>query len=212
MSENKTFEIDFAEVNAIPDVFKQTEPTPPSKTNRLQKIWGFNAQTFGNKASGPAALGTVLHFHEIGWNHVPRHQNGRPVNDPYLAEIIRWSKSPDLLSGSLGSSPALILNSLRKAGLISTWYAGNSLSKTMALVKHELDQQRPVIVLVNQQLRDYPLLLEWQVIFKMDEHHVYTKHCASEDGTYATPENSFIEMISMEYLPLSCSVITARKE
>lgn len=212
MNDSKTFDIDFTEAKAIPDELDQTEPIPPGKSNRLHKIWGFNAQCFGDKASGPAALGTLLHFHEIGWNHLPKHQNGRPVNDPYLAEIIKWSASPDLPSGTLGASPALLLNSLRKASLIAHWYAGNTPARTLELVKHELDQQRPVIALINQRVQGHPLRLEWQVIFKMDEARVYTKHSAVEDGTHANPIEAFIDMISMDHAQLSCSVITARKE
>lgn len=212
MHDSKTFDIDFTEAKAIPDELEQNEPISPGKSNRLHKIWGFNAQCFGDKASGPAALGTLLHFHEIGWNHLPKHQNGRPVNDPYLAETIKWSASPDLISGSLGTSPALMLNSLRKGSLIADWYAGNTPARTLELVKHELDQQRPVIALINQRLEGHPLLLEWQVIFKMDEARVYTKHSAVEDGTHANPLESFIDMISMDHAQLSCSVITARKE
>ena len=212
MHDSKTFDIDFTEAKAIPDELEQAELPSPGKSNRLNKIWGFDAQSFGTKASGPAALGTLLHFHEIGWSHLPRHQNGRPVNDPYLAEIIKWSASPDLISGSLGASPALMLNSLRKASLIADWYAGNTPARTLELVKHELDQQRPVIALINQRLEGHPLLLEWQVIFKMDEARVYTKHSAVEDGTHANPLESFIDMISMDHAQLSCSVITARKE
>ena len=212
MNDSKTFDIDFTEAKAIPDELEQTEPISPGKSNRLHKIWGFNAQCFGDKASGPAALGTLLHFHEIGWNHLPKHQNGRPVNDPYLAEIIKWSASPDLPSGTLGASPALLLNSLRKASLIAHWYAGNTPARTLELVKHELDQQRPVIALIKQRVQGHPLLLEWQVIFKMDEARVYTKHSAVEDGTHANPIEAFIDMISMEHTQLSCSVITARKE
>ena len=212
MHDSKTFDIDFTEAKAIPDELEQNEPISPGKSNRLHKIWGFNAQCFGDKASGPAALGTLLHFHEIGWNHLPKHQNGRPVNDPYLAEIIKWSASPDLPSGTLGASPALLLNSLRKASLIAHWYAGNTPARTLELVKHELDQQRPVIALIKQRVHGHPLLLEWQVIFKMDEARVYAKHSAVEDGTHANPIEAFIDMISMEHPQLSCSVITARKE
>lgn len=215
MDDNKNFVFDFGEAKTIPELLEQAEPSAQAatgKTNRLLKIWGFNTQAFGEKASGPAALGTLLHFHEIGWSHLPRHQNGRPVNDPYIAEIIRWSSSPDLLSGSLGSSPALILNSLRKASLIAEWYAGNTAAKTLELVSHELQQQRPVIVLINHKLQGHPLLLEWQVIFDQDENYIHTKHCGVEDGTLATPKNQFIEMISMEHDQLSCSVITARKD
>lgn len=212
MDDSKAFDIDFTEAKAIPGLLEQAEPVPPGQSNRLHKIWGFNAQAFGDKASGPAALGTLLHFHEIGWSHLPKHQNGRPLNDPYLAEIIRWSTSPDLLGSSLGASPGLMLNSLRKASLIANWYAGNTPARTLELVKHELDQQRPVIALVNHKSQGHLLLLEWQVIFKMDEACVYTKHSAVEDGTRAIPIDAFIEMISMEHPQLSCSVITARKE
>jgi len=212
MIHSKTFEIDFTEAKAIPALLEQPESAPPSKTNRLHKIWGFSAEGFGEKASGPAALGTVLHFHEIGWNHLPKHQNGRPLNAEYLTEIIRWSASPDLLSGSLGTSPSLMLHSLRKAGLNASWYAGNPPEKTLELITQELSLQRPVIVLINHRLQGHPLLLEWQVIFKVDEEHIYTKHSAVEDGTHATPADEFVEMILMEHPQLSCSIITACKD
>ncbi|MCE2744592.1 MAG: hypothetical protein LW710_01640 [Burkholderiales bacterium] len=212
MNESKTFEIDFSEAKAIPDLLEQTESVGAIKPNRLHKIWGFNTQAFGDNASGAAALGTLLHHHEIGWSHLPKHQNGRPVNNPYIAEIIRWSSTPDIPHGSLGSSPALILNSLRKASLIANWYAGNTPEKTMQLVAHELDQQRPVIVLVNQKLQGYPLLMEWQVIFQIDRAGVHTKHSTVEDGTHVTPRDAFIEMMLMNNPQLSCSVITACKE
>ena len=212
MNDSKTFDIDFTEAKAIPELLEEPDPAPPGKTNRLHKLWGFSAKDFGEKASGPAALGTVLHFHEIGWNHLPRHQNGRPLNNPFLAEIIRWSASPDLLSGSLGASPALMLNSLRKAGLSANWYAGNAPEKTLGLVAQELDWQRPVIVLINHRLQGHPLLLEWQVVFKVDEERVYTKHSAVEDGTRVTPIDEFMDKISMEHPQLSCSIITAEKD
>jgi hypothetical protein len=212
MNESKTFAIDFTEAMAIPEQLENTEGIPPSKSNRLHKIWGFSGQAYGDKASGAAALGTLLHYHEIGWNHLPKHQNGRPVNNPYIAEIIRWSASPDMPHSSLGSSPALILHSLRKASLIAYWYAGNAPCKTLKLVQHELDQQRPVIVLINHSLQGYPSLMEWQVIFQIDDAGVHTKHSTVEDGTHITPKDAFIEMMSMTNPQLSCSVITARKE
>lgn len=212
MNDSKTFDIDFTEAKAIPEVLEQGEPAPHNTVDRLQKIWGFSAQAFEGKASGPAALGTLLHFHEIGWNHLPKLQNKRPVNDPYVAEIIRWSNSPDLLSGSLGSSPALMLNSLRKASLIANWYAGNTPARTLELVAYELKQQRPVIVLVNHLLQGHPLLLEWRVIFKMDDKNIHMKHSAVEDGTQTLSIEEFVKMTEMEQPQLSCSVITAKKE
>lgn len=212
MSDNKTFVVDFTEVTAIPESLETTDVVPNNKPNRLHKIWGFSAQGFGDAASGAAALGTVLHHHEIGWNHLPRHQNGRPVNNPYIAEIIRWSAAPEAPNSEQDLSPALVLKSLRKASLIANWYAGNTAAKTLELVKHELNQQRPVIVLVNHKLQGYPLQLEWQVIFNIDETGVHTKHSAVEDGTHVTPHDAFIEMLLMNNPQLSCSVITARKD
>lgn len=212
MSDSKTFEIDFSEAKAIPPLPETTQPFTGQKTNPLHKIWGFSAQCLGERASGPGALGTLLHHFQIGWNHLPRLQNGRPVNDPYLKEIAKWSASPDLISGSLGTSPAQMLKSLRKASLIADWYAGNSAEQTMELIAYELAEQRPVIVLINHKLQGHPLLLEWQVVFNQADGLVFTKHSGTEDGTHATPEAQFIEMITMDHPQLSCSVITVRKE
>ena len=134
---------------------------------------------------------------------------GRRRNFPRDTTPIEWAAFRKHL---WYASPALLLNSLRRASLIAHWYAGNTPARTLELVKHELDQQRPVIALIKQRVQGHPLLLEWQVIFKMDEARVYTKHSAVEDGTHANPIEAFIDMISMDHAQLSCSVITARKE
>lgn len=212
MSESNPFEIDFSEAKLILDLPQSTQAVEAGEASRLSKIWGFSTQQRSNKSSGHCALGTLLNFHGIGWHHLPKQKNGRPINDPFIAEIAIWSEAPDLLDESMGTSPDLILKSLRKAGLIAHWYAGNTASKTMELIQYEIEQCRPVIVLTNNKHNGDSLLLEWQVVFQLDDTHVHTKHSGTENGTRAAPIDRFKEIIEMDYAPLSCSVITALKE
>lgn len=214
MIENTSFGIDFSEAKPIldlpyTDTQTQRPPTPPPPL----EIWGFAAPSaHPGRASGPCALGTLLHFNQIGWSHLPKEKNGIPVNNPFIEEVMRWSETPNLPQGNMDTSPNQMLKSLRKAGMIATWYAGNGAEKTLELIHHELSQSRPVLVLVNHgTATGQPLQLEWQVVFKIDSRTLHTKH-----GKYNNAESSwsieqFRNSLEMDLPALSCSIITAEK-
>lgn len=212
MTDSERFEIDFSEAKKIPVELSNTRITEPGAAEKLTNIWGFSAPRGHNNASGPCALGTVLHFYGIGWNHLPREQNGRPVNDPFIEEVIRWSKTPNLLSGSLGTSPSAILQSLQKAELNASWYAGNTPERTKQLIEHEIHLGQPVIVLMNHGPSGHPLLLDWQVAFQIDNNRVRTKHCKGKNSDKLWEIDDFLKSMETGLPQLSCSVITVHKE
>ena len=212
MSEEQLFRIDFSEAKTIHNLPEHIQSIQTNTSTGIDNIWGFSASEEHNNKSGPCALGTLLYFHDIGWNHLPKRQNGRPVNAPYIAEITRWSESPDLPGDTLGTSPATMLKSLRKAGLTANWYAANTFEATMQLIQSELQEERPVIVLLKRRPLEKPRLLEWQVVFKLAGQAVHTKHCEYEDAEKAWPMSQFKECLHMEPAELCCSVITARRD
>ncbi|WP_334119001.1 hypothetical protein [Limnobacter sp.] len=212
MTDSERFELDFSEAKTIPIDLSNTRIAEPGAAHRLANIWSFSAPPGHNNASGPCALGTVLHFYGIGWNHLPREQNGRPVNDPFVEELIRWSNTPNLLSGSLGTSPAMMLASLHKAELNANWYAGNPKEQTMQLIEDEIRLGQPVIVLINHGPSGHPLLLEWQVAFQIEDNMIWTKHCAGRNAEKRWPIEKFLNSLEMDLPQLSGSVITIQKE
>lgn len=212
MTDSERFEIDFSEAKNIPVDLTSARINEPGAADRLANIWGFSAPPECNNASGPCALGTILHFYGIGWNHLPREQHGRPVNDPFIEEVIRWSETPNLLSGSLGTSPTRMLESLHKAELHANWYAGNSREQTLRLIEHEIRSGQPVIVLINHGPSGHPLLLEWQVVFHMEGNTVRTKHCKGSNAEKQWQIEQFLQSLETGLPQLSCSVITIHKE
>lgn len=212
MSEEETFEIDFSEAKTIANLPTQVKTDNSNTPSRLESMWGFSAEKNHIHLSGPCALGTVLYFYGIGWNHLPKRQNGRPMNNAFVSEVMRWSKSPDLPTNRLSTSPANMLRSLQRAGLTSSWYAANPFDTTLELIKNELKQDRPVVVLINQEPLDKPFLLEWQVVFRMTDQAIYTKHCEHEDAEMAWSVSKFRECLQVNPEQLSCSIITAHKQ
>lgn len=212
MKESSDLEIDFSEAKHIAGFPENILALAQNETSRLENIWGFAAPNQNNKLSGPCALGTVFYFHSIGWSHLPKEQNGRPVNDPYIEELMRWTETSNLLAGKLGTTPNVMLATLRKAGLKAEWYAGNPVDKTLQLINYELALGQPVIVLINHGSQGQPLSLEWQVVFKMTSSTVHTKHCAYADAEKAWDMDTFSQCLHMDMPALGCSVITAEKE
>ncbi len=211
MSDKPHFGIDFSEAKTIASTGKPLEFITRPKFD-LTTLYAFTTPAGVQRASGPCALGTILHHHDIGWNHLPKDRHGHPLNDPYIHEIMRWANCPDLLSGSMGTSPATMLNGLRKAGLVADWYAGNAAQATLKLIRDELCEGRPVIVLINHGPEGEPFLLEWEVVFNIDNDTVSSKraHAAHQDKN--RPLAEFTARMAMDLQQLSCSVITARKD
>jgi hypothetical protein len=212
MSEHKPFEIDFSEAKAIGHLPERAYPITQNETARLENIWGFSAPKLNDKSSGLCALGTVLYFHSIGWNHLPREQNGRPVNNPYIEELTRWSNTPSMPAAEMGITPNALLASLRKAGLNAQWHAGNPVEETLKLIEHEIVLGQPVIVLINHRPQGQAMGLEWQVVFKMTGQSVHTKHSAYADAERVWSIEEFSQCFQMDLKALSCSVIRAEKE
>lgn len=211
MNEYKRFEIDFSEARSISTPSSQIDFKPMDPV-KLNQIWGFTAPKHLEKMSGPCAIGTVLHYHGIGWNHIPKDRQGRPLNDPFIEEIVRWSETPDLFGGSMGTSPPMMLGALRKADLHASWYAGNSVVDTLQIIQLELLQGRPVMVLVNHGPIGHPLLLEWQVVYKMVENTIHTKHSGGGKNDSVWSLLQFKELLAMDQPQLSCSIVTAAKD
>jgi hypothetical protein len=211
MNEYKRFEIDFSEAKSISTPSSQIDfkPMDPSKLNL---IWGFTAPKQSEKMSGPCAIGTILHYHGIGWNHIPKDRQGRPLNDPFIEAIVRWSEMPDLLGGSMDTSPPMVLSALRKADLHASWYAGNSVVDTLQIIQLELLQGRPVMVLINHGTVGHPLLLEWQVVYKLVENTIHTKQSSNGKGDQSWSLLQFKDLLKMDQPELSCSIVTAAKD
>lgn len=211
MSGNTNFGLDFSEAKSIVSTGKPLEFTKNPKFD-LSTLYAFTAPEGVQRASGPCALGTILHHHEIGWNHLPKDRQGHPLNDPYIHEIMRWAECPDLLVGSMGTSPATMLKGLRKAGLVANWYAGNMPLATLNLIHSELFEGRPVIVLINHGPEGEPLLLEWEVVFNIDCDTVHSKQANTAQQHKKRTVAEFMAQMAMNLPQLSYSVITARKE
>lgn len=211
MSENNHLGLDFSEAKSIVSIGIPPESREAPKYE-LTNLCTFRAPAGVHHASGPCALGTILHHHEIGWNHLPKDRHGHPLNDPYIHEIMRWAECPDLLGGSMGTSPSTMLKALNKAGLVANWYAGNTPQATLNLIVDELCAGRPVIVLINHGPEGGPLLLEWEVVFKVDDYQVISTraHAAHQENTRTLPQ--FKAQMTLNLKQLSCSVITARKD
>lgn len=211
MSNDTNFEIDFSRAKTIANASKAREFKANPKLD-LSTLYGFTAPTGLQGVSGPCALGTILHHHKIGWNHLPKDRHGRPLNDPYIHEIMRWAECPDLLNRSMGTSPAKMLKGLEKAKLIASWYAGNTPQATLSLIRDELFEGRPVIALINHGLVGEPLLLEWEVVFKLENDTVSSKqaHSTQQDNRRTTAE--FMAQMATDSQQLSCSIITVQKD
>ena len=211
MSDKPHFGIDFSEAKTIVSTGKPLEFITRPKFD-LTTLYAFTTPAGVQRASGPCALGTILHHHDIGWNHLPKDRHGHPLNDPYIHEIMRWAECPDLLVGSMGTSPATMLKGLRKAGLVANWYAGNKPQATLNLIRSELFEGRPVIVLINHGPEGEPLLLEWEVVFNIENDTVSSKqaHSTQQDNRRTTAE--FMAQMATDSQQLSCSIITVQKD
>ncbi|WP_341237768.1 hypothetical protein [uncultured Limnobacter sp.] len=211
MNGNTRFEIDFSEAKPIVGTKAPRELQAQAKFD-LSPFYEFSAPEGIERASGPCAIGMVLHHHQIGWNHIPKDRHGHPQNDLYILEIMRWAACPDLLSGTMGTSPAQLLKALRKAELNANWYAGNTVQTTLELIQNELFEGRPVIALLNNATEDEPLLLEWEVIFSVDEDTVMSKQAGAQPQNKRRTIAQFEKELTLKLTQLSCSVITARKD
>ena len=211
MSNDTNFEIDFSRAKTIANTGKAREFKANPKFD-LSTLYGFTAPAGLQGVSGPCALGTILHHHKIGWNHLPKDRHGHPLNDPYIHEIMRWAECPDLLGGSMGTSPSTMLKALNKAGLVANWYAGNTPQATLNLIRDELCEGRPVIVLINHGLEGEPFLLEWDVVFKIENDEVVSKQASAGHQDKTRTLAQFTAQMTMNLQPLSCSAITARKD
>ena len=211
MSNDTNFEIDLSRAKTIANTGKAREFKANPKFD-LSTLYGFTAPAGLQGVSGPCALGTILHHHKIGWNHLPKDRHGRPLNDPYIHEIMRWAECPDLLNRSMGTSPARMLKGLEKAKLIASWYADNTPQATLSLIRDELFEGRPVIALINHGLVGEPLLLEWEVVFKLENDTVSSKQTSMAQRHKKRSIAEFTAQMAMNLPQLSYSVITARKE
>lgn len=214
MTDNKHLEIDFSEAKILLDFLSVPLAHEKALPDSAQcEVWGFSAPKHVSNASGPCALGTVLHFHEIGWNHLPKEKNGRPVNNPFIEELMRWSETPNLpLSMFMGTTPDVMLKALRKAGLTASWYAHNKPEATLELIKKQLAAQRPVIALIqNHETEEKSELLEWQVVFKILPDGIYTKYWTRANAEHIWTIDEFKKRLQNQRGELNCSVITAEK-
>ncbi len=211
MTDRELFEINFSEAKKIPAHLVNTGTNEPRETEKLDKLWGFAAPGGRTNVSGPCALGTILYFYGIGWNHLPKEKNGLPINDPFIEEVMRWSQTPNLLTGSMGTSPAKMLKSLQKAELNANWYANNSKEETLRLIKDEIHMGRPVITLINYGASGYPLLLEWQVAFQLQDNTLRTKYCKSSNADKLWQIDEFMQSMETDLTQLNRSIITIQK-
>ena len=105
-----------------------------------------------------------------------------------------------------------MLKGLRKAGLVANWYAGNKPQATLNLIRSELFEGRPVIALINHGPEGEPLLLEWEVVFNIENDTVSSKQANTAQRHKKRSIAEFMAQMAMNLPQLSYSVITARKE
>lgn len=179
--------------------------------NPFCKVHGFAAPSGMHNLSGPCSLACLLEYHQIGWSHLPKGPDGRPNNDEFVLEIMRWSGAPDLIGGLWGTSPAKMLESLIKAELQSSWYVGGTEEDSLNFIQLELQNQRPVIVLLDHAHLGQPNLLEWQVVFQMDAHSVYTKTNLSKNHTRQWSKSDFGKLLNNSIPGCNRTLITALK-
>lgn len=200
--------LDFSEARRIHSLATSAKEFKPVELN----IWGFCAPASCQiKGSGPCALATVLHHHGIGWAHIETDKLNHPANDVFIEELMRWSETPDLTAGSMGTSPSALLRSLRKAQLNAQWYAGNTAELCLALITQELNQEQPVIALLNFETHGEPMRLEWHVVHGINEDHVLLKDWRTINNTIRLKHDEFKTMLQIQLAELSCSIITASK-
>ena len=208
MTEKSSLILEFSEAKRIHSLATSATAFQPVELD----IWGFCAPAaLQAKGSGLCALATVLHHHGIGWAHIERDELNRPVNDVFIEELMRWSETPDLAGGSMGSSPHALLESLRKAQLNANWYAGNSAELCLALIAQELNLGQPVIALLNFELQGEPMRLEWHVVYGVNEDSVLLKDWRKTNKEVRLQHEEFQTMLQIQLPELSCSIITASK-
>ncbi|WP_370264206.1 hypothetical protein [Limnobacter sp.] len=172
--------------DALPLSLYKTQPTRAhhaAATHTLHAagpVRAFTAPSELGQASGPSALGALLHYHGIGWHHLPRRPNGEPENTPYLQQIMTWSHAPDWPTPQLDTAPQTLVSALGRAGLVAHWYQANPACQDPALyfnlLEGELTQGRPVLLLTRDistpgKVENHAL--HWQVAWKLSTEQVY---------------------------------------
>jgi hypothetical protein len=208
MTEKSSSTLDFSEARRIHSLATSAQAFQAVELN----IWGFGAPShLREKGSGPCALATTLHHHGIGWAHIEIDSLNHPDNNVFIDELVRWSETPDLPAGSMGTSPAALLRSLRKAQLNAQWYAGNTPELSLVLITQELNQGRPVIALLNFESKGQPMRLEWHVVYGISDTHVLLKNWRETNTSMRLEHAEFKTMLQVQLPELSCSIITAQK-
>ena len=68
-----------------------------------------------------------------------------------------------------------------------------------------------MIALINQGANGHPLLLEWQVVFQLQDSTVRTKHCKSSNADTLWQIDEFMQSLETDLTQLNRSIITAQK-
>ncbi|HEX5486044.1 MAG TPA: hypothetical protein VFX23_08600 [Limnobacter sp.] len=179
--------------------------------NPFCNLLGFHTPDEQATQSGPCALAALLHFYSIGWSHIPKAANGSPDNDLFLKEVMRWSETPDQPEERLDTSPAALIAALNRAALHADWYANGTDEDNLSFIRRELLNDRPVIVLLNPSPLDSTANLEWQVVFQMDMHSVYTKTCHEKTHTRQWSKQEFCQLLNNPLGGCNRTLITAAK-
>lgn len=175
------------------------------------KVFGFAAPSGLHNVSGPCSLACVLDYYQIGWSHIPKASDGHAANDDFILEVMRWSGAPDLLGGVWGTSPAKMLESLQKAELEACWYVGGTEEDTLEFIRLGLLDHRPVIVLLDYTPLTHSNRLEWQVVFQMDAHSIYTKSSEARNHTQQWSKSDFGRLLCNSIPGCNRTLITAAK-
>lgn len=162
--------------NGLPiAVQNTTENIKPESV--ISNLFGYASVINTNNTCGPASMASVMDYYGFGWNDTPIDSaDGHYRNDPYVQRVMQWSDAPDVLFGFLGTSPMRIVDTVNKLGLKAVWYGKSGFPNTLSRIKNEIDNGRPVFVLLDWgQINQGHFILDWQVAFAHDNAGIVCK-------------------------------------
>ncbi|HEX4843787.1 MAG TPA: hypothetical protein VFV57_08945 [Limnobacter sp.] len=194
-------------------------PLPGLSKPVPRPVFGFESPKTPHALSGPCALAVMLDHHGIGWSHLPVLSDGHPPCDVYMEQVMRWSETPDNPCPVLDTSPNMLLRALAKAGLEAHCYQGAGLAQADAIylevLKHELDQGRPVISLLceptHKKASDVVAKLAWRVVWKMGDNLVWAKSPQGRNVDQSWNLDVFVQQLQLPLAGVTHVAITTEK-
>ncbi|WP_017932505.1 C39 family peptidase [Robiginitomaculum antarcticum] len=143
-----------------------------------------------NNYCGPASLASVMDYYGIDFPDLSK-PGGRPLNDDFVYATARWSGTPDVLGGVLGTSGDHMRDTFKNKlnGFNAGWYTSVAEDYLMSQVKSEIANGRPCIILM-----DYGnYWMDWQVCTGYDPHGIFT-------NVTFVPQYEFTHMCNSEFI------------